>query len=224
MTTTGRLSLRWNEAFKARAQLSTEVATSCRYRIHVDDCHCCLSANITSLEAEGPVSKHDQDRQCTDHLQPFCLKKTSAWRSSLAFQTLFWYTQIGKMSVLEGGCFKNEGKSAVYFQQAITTPSRTRTEKEQTHEDVSSIMPSRNHFNVICDSCRTLGLNGGARNLCRTCDGQFDLCAKCYNRGDHDRKHDFYCYERTTSKPVHCPPRQQEETSSSQRGTSTQQT
>ncbi|RUS90925.1 hypothetical protein EGW08_001322 [Elysia chlorotica] len=61
------------------------------------------------------------------------------------------------------------------------------------------------HANIICDSCRTQGVQG-MRWKCTKCR-DFDLCTACYMADKHDLQHTFLRFDTTNSKGTKVPKR-----------------
>ncbi|BFZ22874.1 hypothetical protein BsWGS_25913 [Bradybaena similaris] len=61
------------------------------------------------------------------------------------------------------------------------------------------------HTNIICDACRTQGVQG-MRWKCTKCH-DFDLCTLCYMNDKHDVSHSFLRFDTPSSKGVKVPKR-----------------
>lgn len=61
------------------------------------------------------------------------------------------------------------------------------------------------HQNIICDSCKTQGIQG-MRWKCTKCH-DFDLCTVCYMEDKHDPAHSFQRFDTASSKGIKVPKR-----------------
>ncbi|XP_059145038.1 E3 ubiquitin-protein ligase MIB2-like [Physella acuta] len=61
------------------------------------------------------------------------------------------------------------------------------------------------HTNIICDNCRTQGVQG-MRWKCTKCH-DFDLCMLCYMNDKHDLQHAFLRFDNASSKGIKVPKR-----------------